>query len=163
MAPKLKQLASGLQEVLLRYISYFESKPRDFPGGPVVKTPSSHCREHGFNLQAGTKTPHATRCGAQTKQKLKTQIVPIQEKDTTHTHTKINDTALLSPKRLRNQCFKFSDVKLSNKHKAEVTYQNICCQLLSANSAIYKFLKLLKQKCHVPNKSQQQCKTTQEH
>ena len=26
---------------------------RDFPGGPVVKTPRVHCRGHGFNPWSG--------------------------------------------------------------------------------------------------------------
>ena len=32
-----------------------EQKPQDFPGGPVVKTPSFHCRGgHGFDLWPGS-------------------------------------------------------------------------------------------------------------
>ena len=34
-------------------------KALDFPGGPVVKTPSSQCRGHGFDPWSG-KIPHAT-------------------------------------------------------------------------------------------------------
>ena len=30
-----------------------KTQNRDFPGGPVVKTPCFHCREHGFNLRSG--------------------------------------------------------------------------------------------------------------
>ena len=41
----------------------------DFPGGPVVKTPSFHCRGRGFNPWWGTKIPKAVRCS----QKKKTQ------------------------------------------------------------------------------------------
>ena len=45
-------------------------RKRDFPGGPLVKTLSFHCRRHGFNPWAGvgTKIPHA----AQHRQKVKT-------------------------------------------------------------------------------------------
>ena len=32
---------------------------RDFPGGPVVKTPSFQCKGMGLTLSQGTKTPHA--------------------------------------------------------------------------------------------------------
>ena len=32
---------------------------RDFAGGPVAKTPSSQCREHGSIPGKGTKIPHA--------------------------------------------------------------------------------------------------------
>ena len=30
-----------------------ELENRDFPGGPVVKPPSFHCRGHGFNPWSG--------------------------------------------------------------------------------------------------------------
>ena len=30
---------------------------RDFPGGPVVKSPNFHCREHGFNPWLGKEGP----------------------------------------------------------------------------------------------------------
>ena len=33
-------------------------KVQDFPGTPVVKTPSFHCRGHGFDPWSG-KIPHA--------------------------------------------------------------------------------------------------------
>ena len=33
---------------------------RDFPGGPVVKTPHFRCRGHGFSPWWGTEIPHAT-------------------------------------------------------------------------------------------------------
>ena len=33
---------------------------RDFPGGPVAKTPSSWCRGPGFNPRSGNQFPHAT-------------------------------------------------------------------------------------------------------
>ena len=32
---------------------------RDFPGGPVAKTPHFQCRGPGFCFWLGTKTPHA--------------------------------------------------------------------------------------------------------
>ena len=30
---------------------------RDFPGGPVVKTPCSQCRGHGFDPWSGNEDP----------------------------------------------------------------------------------------------------------
>ena len=33
---------------------------RDFPGGPVVKTPCSQCRGPGFDPWSGKYIPHAT-------------------------------------------------------------------------------------------------------
>ena len=35
----------------------------DFPGGPVVKTPSFHCRGLGFDPWSRTKIPHAAQRG----------------------------------------------------------------------------------------------------
>ena len=32
----------------------------EFPGGPVVRTPSFHCQGPGFNPGQGTKIPQAT-------------------------------------------------------------------------------------------------------
>ena len=37
-------------------------RPRDFPGGPVVKTPHFHCRGVGSTPGRGAKIPHAARC-----------------------------------------------------------------------------------------------------
>ena len=34
-------------------------KRRDFPGGPVVKTPGSQCRRPGFNPWSGNWIPYA--------------------------------------------------------------------------------------------------------
>ena len=34
-------------------------KKRDFPGGPVGKTPGSQCRGPGFDPWSGNKIPHA--------------------------------------------------------------------------------------------------------
>ena len=31
--------------------------PRDFPGGPVVRTPCFHCRGHGFHPWSGSEDP----------------------------------------------------------------------------------------------------------
>ena len=33
---------------------------RDFPGGPVIKTPVLHCRKYGFNPGWGVKIPQAS-------------------------------------------------------------------------------------------------------
>ena len=35
----------------------------DFPSGPVVGTPHSHCRGRGFIPGGGTEIPHATQRG----------------------------------------------------------------------------------------------------
>ena len=35
--------------------------PGDFPNGPVVKTPCSHCREHGFHPWLGNEDPACCR------------------------------------------------------------------------------------------------------
>ena len=43
------------------------SMDRDFPGGPVIKTLSFHCRGHRFNPGRGTKIP--TCCGVGKKKK----------------------------------------------------------------------------------------------
>ena len=32
----------------------YQERPRDLPGGPVVKTPHFHCRGHRFNPWSGT-------------------------------------------------------------------------------------------------------------
>ena len=37
----------------------FRQPFRDFPGGPVVKTPCSQCRDPGFDLWSGNQIPHA--------------------------------------------------------------------------------------------------------
>ena len=49
-----------------------KKEKEDFPGGPVVKTPRSQCRGHGFNPWWG-KIPHAMWCG-QKKKKEKASI-----------------------------------------------------------------------------------------
>ena len=49
---------------------------RDFPGGPMVKTPYFSAQNKGLIPGQGTKIPHATWCG----QKKKTH---------THTHTEM--------------------------------------------------------------------------
>ena len=47
---------------------------RDFPGGPMVKTPYFSAQNKGLIPGQGTKIPHATWCG---------------QKKNTHTHTHI--------------------------------------------------------------------------
>ena len=44
---------------------------RDFPGGPVVKTPRFHCRERRFNPWSGNQDP---TCRAGCSQKKKTKV-----------------------------------------------------------------------------------------
>ena len=39
------------------YLSYLSIIFREFPGGPVVRTPRFHCRGHGSILGLGTKIP----------------------------------------------------------------------------------------------------------
>ena len=41
----------------------------EFPGGPVVRTPSSHCRGPGFNPGGGTKILQEARCGQNKRKK----------------------------------------------------------------------------------------------
>ena len=45
-----------------------KSEGRDFPSGPVVKSPPSNAGDMGSIPGRGTKIPHAVQCG----QKLKT-------------------------------------------------------------------------------------------
>ena len=71
----------GLELLLkpsIRHVSYLaillclcEKNARDFPRGPVVKTPCFPCRGHGFNPRSGNKTPHAMQDGQKTKEKKK--------------------------------------------------------------------------------------------
>ena len=49
--------------------------PWVFPGGPVVKTPCFHCREHGFSPFQGTKIAHALKHG-QKKRKCQLHCRP---------------------------------------------------------------------------------------
>ena len=49
------------------YMWNLKKQNRDFPGGPVVKTPFFHCRRHGFDPCQGTKIPHATQCSQKNK------------------------------------------------------------------------------------------------
>ena len=35
------------------YLMFKKKRSRDFPGGPVVKTPLFHCRGHGFDPWLG--------------------------------------------------------------------------------------------------------------
>ena len=44
---------------------------RDFPGGPVVKTPHFQCRGYALIPGWGTKVPHAAWCNQKNKNKLK--------------------------------------------------------------------------------------------
>ena len=48
---------------------YLKLTNRDFPGGPVVRTPHFHCRWHRFNRE--TKIPHATWHGQEKKKRTK--------------------------------------------------------------------------------------------
>ena len=45
---------------------------RDFPGGPVVRTPRFQCRGHGFQPGSGNKDP--TCCVAKKKKKKKNML-----------------------------------------------------------------------------------------
>ena len=44
---------------------------REFPGGPVVRTPCFHCWGPGFNPWSGTKIPQAAWCGPKKKSRRK--------------------------------------------------------------------------------------------
>ena len=48
-----------------------EDKYRDFPGGPVVKTPSFQCREHVFPSLVGELRSHMMLGVAKKKEKRK--------------------------------------------------------------------------------------------
>ena len=50
-------------------------KTRDFPGGPVVKTPYFHCRGYGFNNGQGIQILNAAWQG-QNKQTDTTSYAP---------------------------------------------------------------------------------------
>ena len=52
---------SSLHRISLKRIYW------DFLDGPVVKTPCSQCRGHGFDPSMGI--PHAERCGQKRKRK----------------------------------------------------------------------------------------------
>ena len=43
--------------------------PREFPGGPVVRTSQSHCHGMGSSPGQGTKIPQAMWCGQKEKEK----------------------------------------------------------------------------------------------
>ena len=45
---------------LCPYFSSFKRTQRDFPGGPMFKTPHIHCRMPRFNPWLGTKIPHVS-------------------------------------------------------------------------------------------------------
>ena len=45
-----------LETIILSEVSQKE-KDRDFPGGPVVKTPRFHCRGNGLDPWSGNKDP----------------------------------------------------------------------------------------------------------
>ena len=47
-----------------RFVQYWDE---GFPGSPVVRTPSCHCRTPGSFLGWGTKTPQASLCGKKKK------------------------------------------------------------------------------------------------
>ena len=48
---------------------------QDFPGGPVIKTPCSHCRDHGSIHGQETKILQAVRVAKTKKQKQKKIII----------------------------------------------------------------------------------------
>ena len=51
-----------------------EAEPRDFPGGPVVKTPHFQCKGMGSISGQGTKIPHAMWQGQSIKKKKKSYL-----------------------------------------------------------------------------------------
>ena len=52
----------------------WKSRVRDFPGGPAVRVPCSHCRGPGFIPGGGTKLPQAVQC-SQKKKKKKSRVI----------------------------------------------------------------------------------------
>ena len=46
----------------MRNTLFWGKKKKDFPVGPMVKTPCSQHRGHGSIPGQGTKMPHATGC-----------------------------------------------------------------------------------------------------
>ena len=45
------------EPLFLQTVSQNEDLKRDFSGSPVVKTPSLHCRKHGFDPWSGNENP----------------------------------------------------------------------------------------------------------
>ena len=45
--------AKGVLKGKLMVVNTYIKSKGDFPGGPVVKTPCSQCRGHGFNPWSG--------------------------------------------------------------------------------------------------------------
>ena len=39
--------------MVLSHFTHQETRVQDFPGGPLVKTPHSQCRGHGFDPRLG--------------------------------------------------------------------------------------------------------------
>ena len=50
-----------------KFLCLKKKKSRDFPGGPVVKTPRFQCRGHWFDPGQGTKIPYAVPCSQNNK------------------------------------------------------------------------------------------------
>ena len=45
------------EPLFLQTVPQNEDLKRDFPSSPVVKTPSLHCRRHGFDPWSGNENP----------------------------------------------------------------------------------------------------------
>ena len=48
-----------MEEMGINWITFKDILFRDFPGGPVVKTPHSQCMVPEFNPRSGNQCPHA--------------------------------------------------------------------------------------------------------
>lgn len=59
--PRMHRLALIMRKKTKWETLYFEKK-KDFPVGPMVKTPCSRHTGHGLTPGQGTKMPHATGC-----------------------------------------------------------------------------------------------------
>ena len=67
---------------------------RDFPGSPVVKTPSFHWRGVGSIPGWETKIPHAARC--RQKKKIRDCQIGFQKRDTYQTFFHVHVCSILS-------------------------------------------------------------------
>lgn len=60
----------NLRNLSVPWFSYFESRDREFPGGPVVRTHAFTAGDTDLIPTWGTKSPQATRCGQKKIKKI---------------------------------------------------------------------------------------------
>ena len=73
-----------INEESLYLQTVFQNKnlKRDFPGSPVVKTSSLHCRRHGFDPWSGNKNPTCHKAREKKKERerdMKKKLEPSQK------------------------------------------------------------------------------------